>query len=210
MTVILYTRCKQLETLDNNEKLSRLSQAMRIKNGNYRRWQDAHAHLYGKLLLEVGLKYLGIKKSLKDLMVSEYGKPYFNNQSFSFNISHSEDYIACVISKEEKNNLGIDLEKIKPIAFNAFENIWTEKEKQSLINLKQFYIYWTRKEAIIKGDGRGMQIPLNEIDVTKLEVAIGEKLYYLKHIVFDNEYEMHIASVTKLTQVDLIQYSFGT
>ncbi len=210
MTVILYTRCKKMEGSVYNEKLSELSQEMIIKNGKYKRWQDAHAHLYGKLLLVAGLKHLGIKKSLKDLMISEYGKPYFKDQFFSFNISHSEDYIVCVASKEEQNNLGIDLEKIKPIAFNEFENVWTEKEKKSLVNLKQFYTYWTRKEAVIKADGRGMQIPLNKIDVTKLEVIIDDKPHYLKHIAFDDAYEMHIASMTRLAHVDVIAYSFDT
>lgn len=208
MTIIFYTRCKQLEASVYYQLLAKLPPKMRIKNSQYKRWEDAHAHLFGKLLTQVGLKYLGIKKSLKELEISEYGKPYFQNQSFSFNISHSGEYIVCAVSTDEQSNLGIDLEKLNPIAFNEFVNIWTEKEKQSLINLKQFYKYWTRKEAVVKADGRGMHIPLNKIDVTKLEVTVDNKLHYLKRIIFDREYEMHIASATKITNVDLIYHSF--
>jgi 4'-phosphopantetheinyl transferase len=208
MTIIWYTRCKQLEALEYNKKLSELPSKMKLKNAKYKRWQDAHAHLYGKLLLAAGLKYLEIENTLEELMVSKYGKPYFENQMFNFNISHTEDYVACVISIEEKYNLGIDLEKIKPIEFNQFENIWTAKEKESLVRLKEFYTYWTRKEAVIKADGRGMQIPLNEIDVTELEVKVDDKIYYLKHMIFDEAYEMHLASATKLTHVEMMEYVF--
>ena len=209
MTAIFYTFCIPLDVSDYMEQLSKLPKEMRIKNGKFKRWQDAHAHLYGKLLLEVGLEYYGINRSLKELLVSKYGKPYFANQNFSFNISHSGEYVVCIISKEEPSNLGIDLEQIKPIPFQAFEKIWTQKEKKSLIDLQQFYTYWTRKEAIIKADGLGMQIPLNEIEVTSLQSQVGDKEYYLKHIFLDKEYKMHIASITKLEAVNLIQFSFN-
>ena len=202
MTSIFYTRCKQMDFKNYMQNLSKLSGEMKIKNKKYKRWQDAHAHLYGKLLLEAGMKYFGIEKSLKELLISKYGKPYFIQQNFSFNISHSEEYIVCIISREECDNLGIDLEKMKGVSFDAFENIWTRNEKKSLMDLDRFYTYWTRKEAVIKADGKGMFIPLNEIDVTNLQLTMDDKLYYLKHVFIDKEYKMHIASTIDIEFVE--------
>ena len=78
----------------------------------YRRWQDAHAYLYGKLLLKEAISQLGFDHSLEFMQKTKYGKPYFKNNDFGFNISHSGEYIVCVISTDEKQNLGIDIEEI--------------------------------------------------------------------------------------------------
>jgi 4'-phosphopantetheinyl transferase len=43
------------------------------------------------------------------ISVNEYGKPFLKNQSLYFNLSHSDNYVICAVSKF---SVGADIEKI--------------------------------------------------------------------------------------------------
>lgn len=174
----------------------------------YKRWQDSHASLYGKLLLKQGLIKMGFDCQLNEMKLKEYGKPYFENSPFDFNISHSHNYILCVISGEEKNNLGVDIEKIKPIDFGDFQNIWALNEEKNIVSPETFYDYWTRKEAIVKAVGMGMYYPLNKIDVSEPEVHCKGDVLHLRKISLDPDYVVHLASSKKINDVKLEYFSF--
>jgi len=204
MTRTFYTSCKQLPAAEYKKAVSLLPNRMQARMAKYRRWQDAHAYLYGKLLLKHGMHLLGFNIPLEQMNVTKYGKPYFPDSSFSFNISHSEEYIVCVISSDEKEHLGIDIEKIKPLEWKIFDSVWSPQEKKKLDGIMKFYTYWTRKEAIIKADGRGMQIPLNIIDTTGLTVQLDGDNYYLSKVNIDQEYIMHVASLNRIEKTDPI------
>lgn len=203
MTIVYYTLCKQLTDEKYIKAVSLLPDDMQNKIEKFRRWEDAHSFLYGKLLLKQGMLKLGYQDSLAIMKKNEYGKPYFSYDSFSFNISHSEDYIVCVISTDEKENIGIDIEKIKTIDIENFSSVFTSKEKNNITSEKHFYKYWTRKEAVIKADGRGLQIPLRNVDTTEIKVEVEDKFYYLLEIAIDKEYAMHLASSKKIEEYAL-------
>lgn len=57
---------------------------------------------------------------------SEKGKPYVKGLPVYFNISHSGDYAVCAVSDCE---IGIDIEKIKPVNMRAAEKFATDDEK---------------------------------------------------------------------------------
>lgn len=204
MTRIYYTSCIQLPAVEYKKAVSLLPNSMQAKIAKYRRWQDAHSYLYGRLLLKHGMHLLGFNNPLEQMKVTKFGKPYFPESPFSFNISHSEEYVVCVISNDEKQNLGIDIEKIKPLELKIFESVLSPQEIKELDGIVKFYTYWTRKEAIIKADGRGMQIPLNIIDTTELTVKLDDDNYYLSKVNIDEEYIMHVASLTPIERTDPI------
>lgn len=206
MTTIFYTHCKKMNEDRYKRGLSLLTPFMRDKIHKYIRWKDAHASLYGKLLLMEGMREFNFNNSLEQLKYTEFGKPYFPSESFSFNISHSVDYVVCVISNDKQIKLGIDLEKITSINFNNFDNIWSQSERSRVNNLQTFYTYWTRKEAVIKAVGRGLQIPLTDINVTQLNVIYEGAPYFLNKIEINNEYEVHLASSKKIEKYS-VQYS---
>jgi len=210
MTTIYYTFCEQLPEIEFKKAVSLLPSHMQQKLAKYIRWQDAHAYLYGRLLLKHGMLELGLEDSLELMEKTKYGKPYFPIDSFSFNISHSEDYVVCVISNDEKKQIGIDIEKIKPIILDHFSCVLSPQEKKEIISHEHFFKFWTRKEAVIKADGRGLQIPLNTIDTAKLSVKLDDDLYYLSKVDIDEEYIMHIASLTNIEKTDLINCSLIT
>jgi 4'-phosphopantetheinyl transferase len=198
MTKVYYTICKQLSIYSFERAASLLPIEMQKRSREYMRWQDSHAYLYGKLLLKEAICQLGYNHSLELMEKTKYGKPYFEDSDFGFNISHSGEYIVCVISTDEKQNLGIDIEEIKPIEFENFENIFSEGEKKEITNYDNFYTFWTRKEAIIKADGRGMLIPLNTINVSSPSVLLDNNKYNLYEVNIDKNYIAYIASCTNL------------
>lgn len=208
MTTIFYTQCRKLDFSQFKRGLSILPVEFQKRILKYKRWQDSHASLYGKLLLKEGLTRMGVGRSINEMKTTKFGKPCFLNGSFSFNISHSHNYILCAISCEEQKNLGIDVEKIKPIRLVDFENIWSSNEKDQIVNAESFYDYWTRKEAIVKAVGMGMYFPLNKIDVSQLKVNCQGETLFLRKINVDPDYVVHLASSAELDDVQLEYLSF--
>lgn len=109
-----------------------------------------------------------------------HGKPYLDqNKSSSqifFNISHSHDYIALILSKN--GEVGIDIEKIKPRkhidalacrVFKASEIIWINNQTNVLAS---FYRLWSLKEAYLKATGEGLAgLSSVLIDCEKLQIT---------------------------------------
>lgn len=207
MTSIYYTFCKQLPAIEYKKAVSQLPDRMQAKIAKYRRWQDAQAYLYGRLLLKYGMHSLGFNYSLVDMKTDENGKPYFPDSSFSFNISHSGEYIVCIISIDEKSHLGIDIEEVRPLELKGFEAVFSPEEKEELNDVIKFYTYWTRKEAVIKADGRGMKIPLDLVNTTALTVPLDGENYHLHEVKIDEDYVMHFASLEQIDHVDIVDCS---
>lgn len=109
------------------------------------------------------------------------GKPYAENCGLEFNISHSENIAVCAI---DKNKIGIDVEKIRPINLKVAKRICNTDELNYLFGfsptdndfkyteeieiLSRFFEIWTGKEAYGKCMGTGLKdlikLPFNKID----------------------------------------------
>lgn len=168
-----------------------------IKNKilRFQRWQDVQACLYGKLLLLKGLKEFGINCDLGKLQYTSFSRPYIG-KGIDFNISHSGHYVTCALSDFSK--VGIDIEQVNPIAIEDFKcyMLPTEWNKISASTNKyyDFYNYWTQKESIVKADGRGLLLPLEEIVVHDNEARIADTTWYLKELKLADDYVVHLAS----------------
>jgi 4'-phosphopantetheinyl transferase len=113
-----------------------------------------------------------------DVLITKgiHGKPEAaatSGLSVSFNLAHSKDTL--LIALRRRGAVGVDVEHIDrsiDLMEVAHAN-FTEKESASLaaiadpgIRLRTFYLYWTRKEAIGKADGRGLLLPLASFDIS--------------------------------------------
>ncbi|MEO0572698.1 MAG: 4'-phosphopantetheinyl transferase superfamily protein [Bacteroidota bacterium] len=118
-------------------------------------------------------KYVGILP--KDIIFKKesFGKPKFDHViGLDFNVSHSGNL--AMIGFCLDHHLGVDVEMIKTdfdimdIAKNYFygREIMTLEALPSEKRHEGFFSLWTRKEAIIKYDGRGLGIPLNSFSVS--------------------------------------------
>jgi 4'-phosphopantetheinyl transferase len=170
---------------------------MQEKVLKYRRWQDAQSSLLGKILLMRGLKKYGFSKCvLEDIQYTPYNRPYFRDNIY-FNISHSGNCVICAISRDFE--LGIDVEEIRPIIIHDFNSQFNEEELNTIYSsedrLFAFYNLWTKKEAIIKADGRGMSVPLkNIVFKNSREALLNERQWHVKQIDLNNMYCIHLAA----------------
>ncbi len=104
---------------------------------------------------------------------NRYGKPYLiENDWLYFNVSHSGDKVLYGVARERE--IGVDIENIKPRenAQQIVERYFSDDEKSQFSNLpdymkkRAFFNCWTRKEAYIKAQGKGMSLPLDEFSVS--------------------------------------------
>lgn len=115
-----------------------------------------------------------LNKSPREIILhfNNYGKPFIREvKNIEFNLSHSKDKLLLAFT----NNIpvGIDIEfmnadfvkgDIAGKFFSPFEVSGLKKLPDEL-KIEGFYNCWTRKEALIKGIGKGLSIPLDSFDV---------------------------------------------
>jgi 4'-phosphopantetheinyl transferase len=114
--------------------------------------------------------YCGVPPNELNFQVSKHGKPSLAGPiALEFNVSHSGDYV--LIGVTEGSPCGVDIERSnsrvreKDIAARFFcprEVEWLDRTDKGFLRL------WTMKEAIIKAVGRGLSIPLCDVDVTDI------------------------------------------
>ena len=174
----------------------------------YRRLNDRYNCLFGKLFIYMGAYLFGDDCfSFEKILKNSYGKPYIKNSKLNFNISHSGNTVICVFSKQE---IGVDIEEISETEFSLFENIFSFQEIAEIksYGLNKFYEFWTKKESVIKGIGKGMSIPLKEIEIdNRGHITYGDDTWYTKSFKMDTKY-CSISSRCKLTGLHEINVIF--
>jgi 4'-phosphopantetheinyl transferase len=105
---------------------------------------------------------------------NSFGKPELaaeaQTRPLRFNLSHSRSIALLALSTETE--LGIDVEDLRPIQLDLAESYFSPTELAALSSLQGeawlngFYHCWTRKEAILKAEGVGLNLPLNSFDVS--------------------------------------------
>lgn len=201
---IFYTKFeKELPPEIYDELLDLLPNDLKLKNSRYVRWQDRHAHLFGKLLLIEGIRLFGYSETeLYNIEYNKFDRPFLN-ENFDFNISHSGEYVIFAITK--KAHLGIDIEQIRKIEFSDFLDVmsaeqWQEINKSSNSD-ETFFRYWTIKESVIKADSRGLSIPLQELHVQDNKVYYDNRVWHINRLSLDSEYSACLA--TNVENVDI-------
>ena len=185
----------------------------------YHRWQDRHAALFGRLLLKQALVEAGYTSScLASLTFDSYNRPSIDS-NIDFNISHSEAYVLCTISK--KGRVGIDIEYMKDIDIHYYRDFMSNSEWYNITYdkapIRRFYHYWTIKESVMKADGRGLNIPPHDIISYPGHAIVYNKKWGLKKIpITNNQYCCHLAfekyKQFKLSSIThkIIDYNFGS
>ncbi|OJJ19607.1 hypothetical protein BKI52_22640 [marine bacterium AO1-C] len=188
-----------------NNLLQQLPTKLHADILRYKFEKDQYARAIGKYLLLKQLEEFGYQAEiLKRLEKGTYEKPILAGIPISFNIAHSGDLVVCAASSECK--LGIDAEQIKKTDIAIFQDQFTRLEWQAIQvddSLQAFYHYWTRKESVIKADGRGLQIPLQSFDTTQAMVQLPDTptQWYLQPLELDPTYKTHLCTDTNTKQV---------
>lgn len=133
--------------------------------------------------------------NLLEYVYNESGKPYLKDDNLYFSLSHSNGIVALTVSKEE---IGLDIELIKPIKESVAKRIMNENEYciySSLDKNKKityFYEVWTSKEAYVKKLG-------TTISLNPSNIEIDEDILIKRIIIDNNEYMLAVTNSISLT-----------
>lgn len=123
-----------------------------------------------KLTRKVLSLYLSLPPQSIELETDAMGKPFLKGNPFSFNISHSGDWL--MIGIHASLAIGVDIECMKErdfsgLARHSFSSAESQAVEQAKVSnqCQQFYRIWCQKEAFIKCDGRGLRYPLKAFTV---------------------------------------------
>jgi len=125
-------------------------------------------------LRALAARYTGVPPEAIRYRVGAHGKPWleWNPANIFFNVSHSGGLVFFAFGTGCE--LGVDVERVRPI--DDMEEIagryFCQRESRQLQVLtaeqrtEAFFRCWTRKEAYIKADGRGLSCALDSFAVT--------------------------------------------
>ncbi len=148
---------EQYENISGTLSHSRRAHILRFQKEDDRRRSLMATYLVQKLLKESGYENVSLE-------TAENGSPYLKGCALFVSISHSENGVVCAISDQE---IGIDMERIKPVPNGLVDYVCTKQEKAYIFSdvtntekditetsaTQKFYDVWTAKEAFFKKNG---------------------------------------------------------
>jgi 4'-phosphopantetheinyl transferase len=154
-----------------------LSEDERRRAGRFLKTQDQRRFTVARAALRAILgNYLALPPREVRFRYADHGKPELdlprNEDSIRFNLSHSHELALCAVCRDRE--VGIDVEYVRA-GFPVDEiapQFFSQAENAALAALtpderaRAFFACWTRKEAYIKADGKGLSIPLDRFDVS--------------------------------------------
>lgn len=137
------------------------------------------------------------------IVIGENGKPFLKDSDLHFNISHSGDYIVCVV---DRKSVGVDIQKQGQCKNRRMaERFFSKKEAESLRNLSEaeydcrFTRLWAAKESYLKLTGRGLGGNLSghmvDFDSMSIRDLNGQALAHIAEIDKPEGYRMCICFV---------------
>ncbi len=150
-----------------------------------------------------GIPFLGDSFS-----VGIHGKPY--HQDLCFNLSHSGKYVICVTGKEE---VGCDIQKIKPVHDRIVNRYFSEEEQRDIRTAKEsekdelFTKIWALKESYLKMTGEGLTRDLKEISFHVSDsIRIFDKMEEKSVHFIEKKLEDYIIVVCGMDQEISVEY----
>jgi 4'-phosphopantetheinyl transferase len=165
------------------------------------RLRFAIAHGYLRTILGA---YINQPPERLRFKANPYGKPEIAGEGTSpghplrFNLSHCRSLALLALSTGAE--IGVDVEEIRPIEPGVAESHFSAAERFALGSLdgdswlRGFYRCWTRKEAILKAEGVGLNLPLDAFDVSLLPDAPAALLGVRAPIHFRYPWKLHTLS----------------
>jgi 4'-phosphopantetheinyl transferase len=177
------------------EMLLSLTDDMRNKILAYKGWRERQSRVLGKLMLLRLLEKFELDLALSSLKYTEFNKPYFQ-EAFNFSIAHSDEIVVCAGSTNAE--IGMDIEQTIPIELADYEEQLTQNEweyiQKASDKFSAFYQIWTKKEALLKALGRGVEINFDTLDVCADWINYNGKKYWFYPLSIAKGYIAHIAT----------------
>jgi 4'-phosphopantetheinyl transferase len=147
--------------------------------------------------------YLGKAPDRVSFRTNRFGKPELagdqQDGALHFNLSHSRSVALLALSKDTE--VGVDVEDVQPVERDVAESYFSPAELAALASLDGntwvdgFYHCWTRKEAILKAEGVGLNLALDSFDVSLIPGAPAELLGTRPTAGFRHRWKLHDLAV---------------
>lgn len=164
-------------------------------------------------------RYLGDQPETIEFAYSPQEKPSLANKyrsAIQFNLSHSADQVVFAFTLDYK--IGVDIEKIAPeFNLDVAKRYYSEQEYRSLLqappedHAKLFYLFWSRKEAIVKANGKGLHIPLTSFSVSpslaEQTISLEDQTWSLFSLAINPGYASAVATNQKVHKLQQSVYN---
>ena len=182
-------------------------------------------HVWRALTRSLLCHYLALETSQLNFAVGPIGKLHLPPpEPLKFNATHSGQVVLVAVSRDA--DVGVDVEHLRRVTqFEELaERYYCQREIATLHALppeqkhRAFFLAWTRKEALLKGVGRGLTFPLCDVEVTLRpdeparliqfgEVAGDAAPWRLMHLEPGEDYVGAVAVAHDATRVRLFHWS---
>ena len=210
MITLFYSYVSKYSAHFLNNKLSLFPQAIQNVIKKYVAENDRNARILSKLLLVEGLSNFFPNEKIDLALLQIAGKQVYKNLPIHFSASHSEDLVVVAFSTHEQ--IGIDIEFKKNIDTNIFKDFLHVNEQKSMEQSSSktalFYALWTKKEALTKSTGVGINGDLKMIDCSGDKTNFNNQTYFFKEILLDDNYSCYAASTQQRIILNCKEISF--
>jgi 4'-phosphopantetheinyl transferase len=118
--------------------------------------------------------------------------------------------ILCAVA--DQCRVGVDVEKIREINPEELRNTMTREQWENIYFAESpeqvFFQYWAMKESVIKANGKGLSIPLNQLEAKSGKIQYDGDCWYVKELQFDKGHAAYIATEFQNFNVKLIDLRF--
>lgn len=211
MLDVFYIDINESVAMNNiNELILYISETKAEKVMKFYDFKDRYRSVLGEILVRylVCCRTNCLNENVK-ISIGKNNKPilkYPNN--LYFNISHSNDLVACAISDVD---VGVDIEYMKKANLEIASRFFTDSEYKYILSgscedeiQKNFYTIWTLKESYVKTTGKGLLWPFKSFSMLinsqniSIEASDDLEKYYFKTYQIRNDYVFSICSLSNV------------
>lgn len=167
--------------------------------GSLKNQHARHRSLAGRLMM----RYIGNLLELDPMhhvVRSETGRPELLQKGMDMGVSHAGNMVVCAFVHGAR--IGVDIECIRDRPMQHLRKYFSNAEMRYVEDHENsnqaFFQIWTRKEAVIKADGRGLGIALDSFDCTGNQCIIDRSCWHLQEVELAQGYVCHIACTLKM------------
>jgi len=186
-------------------------ESSRKRIGSYKDpWERQLRLASGLLLQEMLNRYFPQKGlSLSDIRYTAHHKPFLPG-SLYFSTTHSGNIAACIAAGYP---IGIDTECNQSVDTALFRDYLTAEEEAAMAAAADkaalFYTLWTRKEAILKAAGHGLDTTaLRDLCALSGKTWLGGQQYFTRPASLETGYTTHIAAPVRIKSVRIGKMCF--
>lgn len=161
--------------LDRACDLSLLIESERERAARFKMDRIRNQFIAARAQLRIVLgRYLDAAPTEVPIVYEPNGKPHLDpclDCDLHFNLSHSETLAVFAVTRHGKVGVDVERRRAIPNAEALVERFFTSRERDVFMALPEserldaFFRAWTRKEAVLKAVGSGVQL-LDQCDVT--------------------------------------------